>query len=295
MSSSLSKTFSLKELQDFDRDGFIVVRQLAEPELIHQINQVTDNLLQNPIQPIEYEAELGYPGAPKLMDEIGSKIPRRFLNALCRGQSLYDWATHPNVLSRLHQLIGKSVVLSLAHHNSIMSKHPDFSSDTGWHRDIRYWSFNSPDLITVFLALTPSNAENGGLQFLPRSHKDTIENHQLDNRSFLKVDLPENKTLVDRQLTIDLEPGDAIFFHSLTFHGAPRNRTKQERRSLLFTYHDDQNRPIPGTRSDSMPELHFTELTIQSINTIAKTQPIIGQAIIGQEHSTIHELNQQRP
>ncbi|MCY7408596.1 MAG: phytanoyl-CoA dioxygenase family protein, partial [Alkalinema sp. CAN_BIN05] len=283
MFSSLSKLFTLKELQDFDRDGFIIVRQLAQPELIDRINQLTDNLLQNPIQPIEYEAELGYPGAPELIDEIGSKIPRRFLNAFCRGQSLYDWATHPDVLSRLHQLIGKSIALSLAHHNSIMTKHPDFSSDTGWHRDLRYWSFNSTDLITVFLALTPSNAENGGLRFLPRSHKDTIEDHQLDNKSFLKTDLPENQALLDREVTIDLDPGDAIFFHSLTFHGAPRNRTKQERRSLLFTYHDTQNHPMPGTRSASMPELHFTELTVQSSNTIVKTQSTIGQDL-----STLH-------
>ena len=48
MPLSLSQPFSLKELQDFDRNGFIVVRQLAQPELIHRINQVTDNLLQNP-------------------------------------------------------------------------------------------------------------------------------------------------------------------------------------------------------------------------------------------------------
>lgn len=269
MFSSLSKPFTLKELQDFDRDGFIIVRQLAQPELLHRINQVTDNLLQNPIPPIEYEAELGYPGAPELIDEIGSKIPRRFLNALCLGQSLYDWATHPDVLSRLHQLIGKSISLSLAHHNSIMTKHPDFSSDTGWHRDIRYWSFNSTDLITVFLALTPSNTENGGLRFLPRSHKDIIQDHQLDNKSFLKTDLPENQALLDREVTIDLDPGDTIFFHSLTFHGAPRNRTKQERRSLLFTYHDTQNLPMPGTRSASMPELHFTESTVPSSIAIA--------------------------
>ena len=277
MFSSFSKSFTLKELQDFDRDGFIIVRQLAQPELIHQINQVTDNLLQNPVQPIEYEAELGYPGSPELIDEIGSKIPRRFLNAFCRGQSFYDWATHPDVLSRLHQLIGESITLSLAHHNSIMTKHPDFSSDTGWHRDIRYWSFNSTDLITVFLALTPSNAENGGLRFLPRSHKDIIQDHQLDNKSFLKTDLPENQALLDREVTIDLDPGDAVLFHSLTFHGAPRNRTKQERRSLLFTYHATQNLPMPGTRSASMPELHFTQSVVQSSNTIAKTQSVIGQ------------------
>ena len=277
MFSSLSKPFTLKELQDFDRDGFIIGRQLAQAELIHRIIQLTDNLLQTPIQPIEYESELGYPGAPELIDEIGSKIPRRFLNAFCRGQSLYDWATHPDVLSRLHQLIGESITLSLAHHNSIMTKHPDFSSDTGWHRDIRYWSFNSSDLITVFLALTPSNTENGGLRFLPRSHKDIIQDHQLDNKSFLKTDLPENQALLVREVTIDLDPGDVIFFHSLTFHGAPRNRTKQERRSLLFTYHDTQNLPMPGTRSASMPELHFTESTVPSSNTIAKTQSTIGQ------------------
>ena len=59
----------------------------------------------------------------------------------------------PRLAAGLRQLLREPVVLSLAHHNCVMTKHPDFGTATGWHRDIRYWSYTRPDLISVWLAL----------------------------------------------------------------------------------------------------------------------------------------------
>jgi len=46
-------------------------------------------------------------------------------------------------------ILGPSLELSQAHHNCIMTKNPAFSSATGWHQDIRYWSFQKPELVSV--------------------------------------------------------------------------------------------------------------------------------------------------
>jgi phytanoyl-CoA hydroxylase len=252
------KYFTQKELHSFNQDGFIIIRGFTDPIYIEKIVQLTDEAILNQTPPIEYEADVGYPGAPTSLMQPGGLTPRRLQQALYRSPLLFDWATSPNIVCRLSQILSSAPVLSLAHHNSIMVKDPCFSSDTGWHRDIRYWNFTNPELITVQLALSPLTPENGGLRFLPGSHKIPVSPEQLDEAQFLRTDLSENKYLLDREVSFIIEPGDVIFFHSLTFHAAGRNRSSQARKSVLFTYRATDNSPLPGTRSAAYPELFLS-------------------------------------
>jgi phytanoyl-CoA hydroxylase len=253
------ESFTLEALKSFDQDGFIIVRNLVDAIQVSKILRVTAEALLKQTPPVEYEADLGYPGAPKSHGQPGGRTPRRFQQALHRSPCLFDLATSPKIVRRLRQLLNSNPVLSLAHHNSIMVKDPRFSSDTGWHRDIRYWHFATPELITVQLALTPSTLENGGMRFLPGTHKLPVRPEQLDEASFLRTDLSENQPLLDREVCFALAPGDVIFFHALTFHAAGRNRSAHARKSLLFTYRGTDNFPIPGTRSAAYPELCLSE------------------------------------
>ncbi len=40
----------------------------------------------------------------------------------------------------------------------------------GWHRDIRYWSFEREDLVSVWMAIGEETIDNGALWFVPGSH-----------------------------------------------------------------------------------------------------------------------------
>ncbi|HAW32834.1 MAG TPA: phytanoyl-CoA dioxygenase, partial [Planctomycetaceae bacterium] len=98
---------------------------------------------------------------------------------------------HPALVNRLSQLLGPDYVMPLAHHNCIMTKQPEFSSDTMWHQDIRFWSFERRELISVWVALGEENTDNGCLKVIPGTHRMTFEPHRLDERIFLRPDLPE--------------------------------------------------------------------------------------------------------
>ena len=54
---------------------------------------------------------------------------------------------------------------------------------------------------------------------------------------------------------LELEPGDVLFFHCRLFHAAGANSTTHTKYSAVFTYHAADNRPLPGTRSASLPEV----------------------------------------
>ncbi len=211
--------------------------------------------LQREVAPAEYEAQLHYPGAPESMDAPGGHTIRRLLQAYTRDAALRDWATSPLLAQRLRQLVGPQVQLAQAHHNCVMTKQPRYSSVTGWHQDIRYWSFERPELVSVWLALGREYPDNGCLSLIPGSHLLELSPERLDSALFLREGQSDNRTLIDACVTPLLEPGDVLFFHCRTFHAADANRTPQTKFSLVFTYHATDNRPLPGTRSASLPDV----------------------------------------
>ena len=123
--------------------------------------------------------------------------------------------------------------------------------DTGWHRDIRYWSFQQPELVSAWLALGDEYPENGGLFVIPGSHQMEFGPGQLDERLFFRADSPENQELIATKRTVELQAGDVLFFDARTLHAASRNRTSETKYSAVFTFRPANNLPVAGTRSSS--------------------------------------------
>lgn len=247
--------FSELELQRFARDGYLVAPGLAAQDTVTRMRAITLGSLAPLLGPAEFEADVHYPGAPTSRLEEGGETPRRLLNAITRDTLIRDWATSSDLAVRLEALLEGSVELAQSHHNCIMTKHPGYSSATLWHQDIRYWSFDRPELVSVWLALGEELPENGALQVIPGSHRLLLDRGRLDAELFLRPELPENAELIDSAVSVRLAPGDVLFFDAQTFHAAGTNNTGEVKLSAVFTYHRSDNRPIPGTRSSAYPSL----------------------------------------
>lgn len=249
--------FSHTELAQFARDGFVIARGLASRESCETMKAVAQRHLAEVIQPVEYEADVSYPGAPASRDAPGGRTVRRLLQAYARGPSYREWAAGPVVAARLRQLLGERIELSQAHHNCVMTKNPAFSSATGWHQDIRYWFFEKPELVSTWLALGTEHEENGCLWLVPGSHRADFRREQYDDDKFFRSDLEENRAILQGRISAELDEGDVLFFHCRTLHAAGRNRTAHTKLAAVFTYHAGDNRPLTGTRSASLPEIEL--------------------------------------
>jgi phytanoyl-CoA hydroxylase len=137
----------------------------------------------------------------------------------------------------------------------MMTKHPLYGSLTAWHRDIRYWSFEREDLVSVWLALGEEQIDNGALWFVPGSHRMVFDGDRFDAAKFFRTDRADNAEVLRAADSPRLAPGDAVFFHCNTLHSAGKNRTDAVKFSLVYSYHGGSNVPKPGTRSASKPEL----------------------------------------
>ena len=250
--------FSPSEIQYFERNGFVVARNFAAHELCERMKSLAQRHLAQDVQPVEYEAQTKYPGSPASLDAPGGRTVRRLLQAYARDPLFRDWATSRAIADRLKPLLGPQLGLSQVHHNCVMTKNPAFSSATSWHQDIRYWSFQEPELISTWLALGQEHEENGCLLLVPGSHRLDFRRDQFDAALFLREDLEENRAILKGRVAAELDPGDVLFFHCRLLHAAGRNRTGLTKFAVVYTYHGTGNRPLPGTRSESLPEILLT-------------------------------------
>lgn len=247
--------FAPDEVERFRREGYLIARGLVGPDWREAMIRNTLAGIAGQIEPLEYEADVKYPGAPESRSAQGGATIRRLKEAQSRDPVFTRWISNPDLVGRLQQLLGPRVVMPLAHHNCVMTKQPRFSSETLWHQDIRYWSYTRPELVSVWLALGRETVDNGCLHLIPGTQAMNFARHRLDDALFLRPELPENAALIETQVIAELEPGDVLFFHCRTFHAADRNRTTQPKFSVVFTFRPEDNPPVPGSKSAAKPEL----------------------------------------
>jgi phytanoyl-CoA hydroxylase len=233
----------------FHANGFVILRGFADASECAALEAVSREHLAAAVPPVEFEADLGYPGAPSTRDDAGGGTVRRLRQAYGRDEVFRRWASAPKLVALVQALLGEPARITLAHHNCVMTKHPHYGSQTGWHRDTRYWSFARPELVTVWLALGDEDERNGVLRVIPGSHQAKLEPGQLDPAEFLIEAHPASQPLLDAAQPLALHRGDVLFFDSRLFHAAGRNASNAVKLSVAFAYFGASNRPLDGTRS----------------------------------------------
>jgi phytanoyl-CoA hydroxylase len=247
-----SKKEQVAELRE---TGFVLVKGLVSEARCDAMLAAARQQLAEAAAPLEFEADLQYPGAPSSKDAPGGHTVRRLLDAYVRHALFAEWATSPDVRGWMELYFGETPYLSRAHHNCMMTKHPAYGSLTGWHRDVRYWSFERDDLVSSWLALGDEEVDNGALWFVPGSHKLPFTSDRFDDAKFFRADTPDNAALIRTAFSPKLERGDVVFFHCNTLHSAGKNLTDQVKFSLVYTYRGASNAALPGSRSASKPEI----------------------------------------
>ncbi len=247
-----------RQVRELREQGFLIERALVAAERCAELKAIAACQLHEVRQPVEFEADLRYPGAPASKQALGGHTVRRLLDAYTRDAAFAARAVAPEIVAWMQAYFGEQPVLSTAHHNCVMTKHPAYGSLTGWHRDARYWSFERSDLVSVWLALGTETRANGGLWLVPGSHRVELEAECFDTAKFFRSDLPTNQNLIGMAVCPELNAGDVIFFHCNTLHSAGRNLSDQVKFSLVFTYHGAGNQPLSHSRSASKPGVRLT-------------------------------------
>lgn len=252
----MNNNLSQQQLQQFVREGYLVLPNLATKEELEQLQLQTKIQLSQRDKPFELEATVQYPGSPKSKRDEGGDTIRRLQKAYQRHETYKQWAENSKVTQPIQQILNsKHLFLTQNHHNSVMTKQPEFSSHTGWHRDTRYWHFNNKYLVNSWLALGSERGSNGGLMLLPGSHRWDDDSIKLDDQQFLINDHPDNQSRLSLAMQVDLQAGDCLLFSAHCFHAASQNHTDEIKCSLVFTYHGEETYGLENTQSSLLPSI----------------------------------------
>jgi phytanoyl-CoA hydroxylase len=259
---------SEEELLSFFNNGFLILRDFANSKECDAILDTALVHLKHHIEPLETEIEYGGKSKAYRTDVVDytsrsatdGVTVRRLRQVYHRDILFKNWMENEKIRPILQQILGDQVSLTLAHHNSIMTKMPHSSTQTAWHRDRRYWRYDGDNLVSVWLALGEENAQNGVLEFIPKSHLMDFTEKQFDDKGYFHEKSEQNLSLIETKLSTDLKKGDVVLFHSKLLHRANANQSDQPKISFVYTVKGASTKVIEGTRSASYPEILLNRL-----------------------------------
>ena len=251
------------QLKQFKEDGFLLLSAFADRELCDTIKDIASAHLKHQVPPIETEFE--YVGKSKedrerISDAHSEQrekrmVVRRLRQVYHRDMVFKQWMENEKMRPVLKQILGENPTITIAHHNSIMTKMPHSSTATSWHQDFRYWNFESDNLVSVWLALDSENDENGVLEFIPGSHKMDFDASQFDEKEYFSEEKSENAEIIAKKVSYELQKGDVVLFHCKLLHRANRNATDEAKISFVYTVKGCSNTALEGTRSTEYNEV----------------------------------------
>jgi phytanoyl-CoA hydroxylase len=123
-------------------------------------------------------------------------------------------------------------------HDQTLQKKP-WANPTSWHLDTPYWSFDSRDAISVWIALDDVTMQNGCMYYLPGSQRlATFENVGIGpNMGDLFGIYPRMKGI--EPVPVPMRAGSCAFHNGLTAHAAGPNMTPRWRRAMTCAYMPD--------------------------------------------------------
>ena len=141
---------------------------------------------------------------------------------------LDELAHHPVVLDAVEDLLGPNLSLW---GSVLFIKEPRSKGYVSWHQDATYMGIEPHEYVTPWIALTPSNRENGCMSMIPGSHKAPVQKHDdtfhEDNILTRGQAIPD----VDESAAVDLllRPGPMSLHHARVIHGSQPNRSERRR------------------------------------------------------------------
>jgi ectoine hydroxylase-related dioxygenase (phytanoyl-CoA dioxygenase family) len=222
-----SINLTAEQISQYHKDGYVVVKGFfskPEVEKMYKAATADDNMLNNALD---------------LNDQSGKKTKLSLW--FTPGNDVFGYLTRSKkMVGAVAQLLGDQA--SVCHfHSKLMQKEPKVGGAWEWHQDYGYWyknQFMFPDqLISVMIALTTANKENGCLQVIKGSHKMGRVNHGYAGEQVgADMVMVENALQSMELIYAELEPGDALFFHSNLLHRSEVNLSDYPRWSIISCY-----------------------------------------------------------
>jgi len=231
-------------LDQYQQAGYVLFRDVLDQSLIVEANAHVDWLLKK---------------HPELR-------PEHLHHYLCQ----YDpfWirlVSDPRLLDIAEQFIGPDIALFGTHY---ICKPPLSGQRVLWHQDGSYWPLEPMEVVTLWVALTPSTPENGCMRVIPGTHRLELQalQERKDVDNVLESGMDESQ--IDEAGAVDLvlAPGDVSVHNPNIVHGSNANTSPHWRRALTIRYIPTSTRILTDTPGPHVSAFHLRGQAPSGIN-----------------------------
>jgi ectoine hydroxylase-related dioxygenase (phytanoyl-CoA dioxygenase family) len=160
-------------------------------------------------------------------------------------------------------------------HDQTLIKEP-FGNPTAWHLDNPYWSFDSRDSISVWIALEDATLSNGCMWFVPGTHRlATYENVGIGPNMGDLFKLYPKMGEID-PVAVPMKAGDCSFHNGLAAHGAGANMTRGRRIAMTCAYMPDGS--TYNGKTNVLPPDYLATLKVGDVLRNDDWNPVVGRA-----------------
>jgi ectoine hydroxylase len=235
------------ERQAYERDGFLVRRDVFTPAEVDELRQATEELCRDlaASEGSKVRVSAHYIFEPDATKDIvikwepGSDDVIQGVEPFAHLHPVFTrFAAHPAFTAPSADLIGVDEVGLFTEKLNVKRAH--VGGQYALHQDYPYWKHvaeSAEQLVTVWVALDDSTVDNGALEVLPGSHaggqapgKEDVE------LEFERNEIDESKIDLSDMVAVEVPAGGAVFFGPYLVHRSAPNRSGGDRRALLYTY-----------------------------------------------------------
>lgn len=200
--------------EEYERQGYTIFRNVIDAELIAEASRHVDWLVeQNP-------------------DVRPERLGNRFVG---KDPFWVRLVSDPRLLDIAEMFIGPDIALFASHY---ISKPPHDGQPVLWHQDGSYWPLEPMAVVSLWLAIDDSTAENGCMRVVPGTqHLDLQELQPRDDVANV-LNSGMDTALVDEGAAVDvvLKAGDVSIHHPNIVHGSNANLSPHRRCGLTIRY-----------------------------------------------------------
>lgn len=198
----------------YERDGYVILRVVLDEALMAEARDHVSWLLKQ------------HPGTR----------PEQLHNDLMQDDPFWlRLVSDDRLLDAAEAFVGEDLALFASHY---IAKPPGDGHAVLWHQDGGFWPLEPMHVVTFWLALDETDAENGCLRVIPRTH--TLDLKEIHGRADVENVLGAEMDLsfVDETEAVDLEltSGDVEIHHPNLVHGSHANTSSRWRRGLTIRY-----------------------------------------------------------
>ncbi len=149
---------------------------------------------------------------------------------------LADLVRRPEILDAVESVIGPDILLWGA---GFFAKNPNDGKIVSWHQDSTYWGLSEPEIVTAWVAFTPSTPLSGCMRVIAGTHRvDQVAHRDTHAANNLLSRGQEIAVEVNEAEAVDLalQPGQMSLHHVRLFHGSGVNQAPHRRIGLALRF-----------------------------------------------------------